>query len=81
MREFDITDEGLTAALTTVMPHLDEHQRLILAGSPAGIVGWGGIVAMADATEVSRSALQMVVTEIAAGVEAGARVHLQGAGR
>jgi len=39
VREFVLTDEGLTAMLTTVFPHLDERQRRILAGSTARSLG------------------------------------------
>ncbi len=67
--------------LTTVMPHLDERQRRIAAGSVARLVGRGGIVAVAEATGMSRSTVQKAVGEIDAGVEVSVRVRPPGAGR
>jgi len=55
--------------LATVMPHLDERQRRVLAGSTARVLGRGGIVAVAEATSMSRSTLQKAVAEIDAGIE------------
>jgi len=81
VREFVVTDEALAAMLTTVMPHLDERQRRIAAGSVARLVGRGGIVAVAEATGMSRSTVQKAVGEIDAGVEVSVRVRPPGAGR
>lgn len=67
--------------LTTVMAHLDERQRRIVAGSAARLVGRGGIVAVAEGTGMSRSTVQKAVGEIDAGVEVSARVRPAGAGR
>jgi transposase len=81
VREFVVNDEALAAMLTTVMPHLDERQRRIAAGSVARLVGRGGIVAVAEATGMSRSTVQKAVGEIDAGVEVSVRVRPPGAGR
>lgn len=81
MRSFAVTDEGLQAMLATVMPHLDERQRRILAGSTARLLGRGGIVSVAEATGMSRSTLQKAVGEVDAGVEVSTRIRLPGAGR
>jgi transposase len=81
VREFVVTDEGLTTLLTTVMPHLDERQRRVLAGSAARSLGRGGIAAVAEATGMSRSTVQKAVGEIDAGVEVSDRVRPPGAGR
>jgi len=67
--------------LGRVMPHLDERQRRIVAGSAARLVGRGGIAAVAEATEMSRSTVQKAVGEIDAGVEVTDRVRPPGAGR
>lgn len=67
--------------LATVMPHLDERQRRILAGSTARLLGRGGIVSVAEATGMSRSTLQKAVGEVDAGVEVSTRIRLPGAGR
>jgi hypothetical protein len=81
VREFVVTDEGLAAMLGNVLPHLDERQRRILAGATATVLGRGGIVAVAEASGMSRSTLQKAVGEIAAGVEVSGRVRPPGAGR
>lgn len=81
MREFVVSDESLTTLLSTVMPHLDERQRRILAGATARSVGRGGIVAVAEATGMSRSTVQTAVGEIDAGVEPSGRVRAPGGGR
>ena len=67
--------------LTTVMEHLDERQRRILAGSAARSVGRGGVAAVAEATGMSRSTVSKAVAEIDAGVEVSARVRAPGSGR
>ena len=79
VREFVVTDEGLTTMLATVMPHLDERQRRVLAGSTARVLGRGGIVAVAEATSMSRSTLQKAVAEIDAGIEPFDRLRAPGA--
>jgi hypothetical protein len=81
VREFVVTDEGLTTMLATVMPHLDERQRRVLAGSAARALGRGGIVAVAEATSMSRSTLQKAVAEVDAGIEPSDRLRSPGAGR
>ena len=67
--------------LGRVMPHLDERQRRIVAGSAARLVGRGGIAAVAEAAEMSRSTVQKAVGEIDAGVTPSSRVRPPGAGR
>ncbi len=67
--------------MTVCLEHLDERQRRIVAGSLARALGYGGIVAVADATGMSRSTVQKAVGEIDAGVEVSVRVRPPGAGR
>jgi transposase len=64
-----------------VLPHLDERQRRLLAGSVARLVGRGGIAAVAETASMSRSTVQRAVSEIDAGIEVTARVRGPGAGR
>lgn len=66
---------------TRVMPHLNERQRRIVAGSAARALGRGGIAAVAEATGMSRSTVQNAVAEVDAGVEVTERVRPPGAGR
>jgi hypothetical protein len=53
----------------------------VLAGSAARVLGRGGIVAVAEATSMSRSTLQKAVAEIDAGIEPFDRLRAPGAGR
>ena len=74
MREFVVTDAGLASLFAAVLPHLDERQRRIVAGAAERSLGRGGIAAVAEATEMSRSTVQKAVGESTrrGGVGAGA---------
>ena len=81
MREFVVSGEALASLFATVLPHLDERQRRIVAGAAARSLGRGGIAAVAEAAGISRSTVQKAVGEIDAGVEVSVRVRPPGAGR
>lgn len=81
VREFVVDQESLAGALTTVMVHLDERQRRVLAGATARALGRGGIVAVAEATGMSRSTVQAAVAQVDAGVAPSDRVRAPGGGR
>jgi len=81
VREFVVGEESVTAFGSTVMPHLDERQRRIVAGAAARLLGRGGIVTVAEATGMSRSTVQSAVGQVDAGVEVSARVRAPGGGR
>ncbi len=81
MREFLLGGEALAAFFARVSPHLDERQRRVLAGSMARALGRGGIVAVAEATGMSRSTLQAAVSQVDAGIEVSDRVRAPGGGR
>jgi transposase len=81
VREFTVDGEALGAMFKNVLPHLDERQRRIFAGATARALGRGGIAAVAEAAEMSRSTLQKAVGEIDAGLEVSARIRPPGAGR
>src|SRR5712691_535178 len=63
------------------MPHLNERQRRVLAGTTARVLGRGRIVSVSEATGMSRSTLGDAVAEVDAGVEPSVRVRRPGAGR
>src|SRR2546426_929949 len=63
------------------MPHLDERQRRVLAGTTARVLGRGGIISVCEATGMSRSTLGDGVAEVDAGVESSVRVRRPRAGR
>jgi transposase len=81
VREFVVDDGALTTFFETVLPHLDERQRRILAGGTARALGRGGIAAVAKAASMSRSTLQKAVGEVDVGVEVSDRIRPPGAGR
>ncbi len=81
MREFVVGDDDLVTLFARVNPHLDERQRRVLAGSVARGLGRGGIVAVAEATGMSRSTLQGAVAQIDEGIEVSDRVRAPGGGR
>jgi transposase len=62
-------------------PHLNERQRRLWAGVESQSYGWGGIVAVARATGMSRSTVQTAVNEVDSGVEVDDRVRQRGGGR
>ncbi len=81
MREFVVGGEDLATFFSRVNPHLDERQRRVLAGSIARALGRGGIVAVAEATGMSRSTVQGAVAQIDGGIEVSDRVRAPGGGR
>ena len=81
MREFVVSDDDLGTLFARVNPHLDERQRRVLAGSVARGLGRGGIVAVAEATGMSRSTVQGAVAQIDEGMEVSDRVRAPGGGR
>lgn len=66
---------------TRVMPHLNERQRRIVAGSAARALGRGGIAAVSEAAGMSRSTVQNAVGEVDAGFAVSERIRPPGAGR
>ena len=76
-----VDDEELATFFGRVNPHLDERQRRVLAGSMARALGRGGIVAVAEATGMSRSTLQAAVAQVDEGMEVTDRVRAVGGGR
>lgn len=76
-----VTEENLARKLSTVMPHLDERQRRIVAGAEARALGRGGIALVARVTGMSRSTLQKAVAEVDSGVASTTRVRGPGGGR
>jgi hypothetical protein len=73
--------ERLAGFFGSVLPHLDERQRRLVAGLGARMLGRGGITAVATATSMSRSTVRKAVGEVDAGVEVSARIRSPGAGR
>ncbi len=76
----DVTGEELSEFFLTVMPHLNEVQRRVVAGSMARAIGRGGKTAVAEASGLSRNTVIKAQAEVEAGIEPTARLRAAGAG-
>jgi hypothetical protein len=63
--------EGLARFFSTVLPHLNEVQRRMVAGAMAGALGRGGKSAVAEASGMSRNTVIKAEREVTAGLERG----------
>src|SRR3982751_6769513 len=77
----DHVDEGLTAKLRAVLPHLDERQRRLLLGAEAWVLGHGGIRRVARAAGVAEGTVSRGVSELEAGEAPLGRTRRAGGGR
>jgi Rhodopirellula transposase DDE domain len=78
---FTVTDESLSFFFEAVLPHLDERQRRIVAGTVARTLGHGGVKAVAVASGLSSSTVQDGALAVDGGIEPSDRVRALGAGR
>jgi hypothetical protein len=76
----EVSGEELERFFSTVMPHLNEVQRRVVAGAMAVAVGRGGKTAVADASGLSRNTVIKGQAEVEAGVAPSDRQRLPGAG-
>jgi transposase len=72
--------EDLERFFSTVMPHLNEVQRRVVAGAMARALGRGGKTAVAEASGLSRNTVIKAQGEIEAGLEPSSRQRAPGAG-
>jgi transposase len=70
----------LSEFFSTVMPHLNEVQRRVVAGAMARALGRGGKTAVADASGMSRNTVTKAEAEVVAGVAPSDRLRVVGAG-
>ena len=77
----EVGEEALAAMFAVVSPHLDERQRRLLAGAQARALGRGGIAAVARASGMARSTVELGTAEIDQGAVPAGRVRRPGAGR
>jgi len=70
----------LSEFFSTVMPHLNEVQRRVVAGAMARALGRGGKTAVADASGMSRNTVTKAEAEVVAGVAPSDRLRAVGAG-
>ncbi len=76
----EITSEGLSGFFSTVMPHLDERQRRVVAGAMVEALGRGGQARVVEASGMSSSTVNTATREVRAGVEPSDRTRAPGAG-
>ena len=74
------TSGELAEFFGAVMPHLNEVQRRVVAGSMARALGWGGKSAVAAASKMSRNTVIKAQGEVEAGIEPSDRLRAPGAG-
>jgi transposase len=76
----EATGEELRQFFSTVMPHLNESQRRVVAGAMARALGRGGKTAVAQASGMSRNTVIRAQAEVEAGRAPSERVRAPGAG-
>jgi transposase len=81
MGGFEVTREMLAAKFESILPHLDERQRRLLAGAEARALGRGGIRLVAEAAGVREATVSLGASELEAGAEPLGRARRPGGGR
>jgi transposase len=76
----EVSGEELERFFSTVMPHLNEVQRRVVAGAMARAIGRGGKTVVADASGLSRNTVIKAQAEVEAGIEPSVRQRAPGAG-
>ena len=72
--------EELARFFTTVLPHLNEMQRRVIAGAMSQSLGRGGKSAVAEASGMSRNTVIKAEREVGDGVEPSSRQRALGGG-
>jgi transposase len=72
--------EELARFFSTVLPHLNEAQRRVVAGAMAVTLGRGGKTAVAEASGMSRNTVIRAEREVASGKEPSVRQRAKGGG-
>lgn len=72
--------DELARFFTTVLPHLNELQRRVVAGAMAVELGRGGKSAVAEASGMSRNTVIKAEREVVAGIEPSDRLRAPGGG-
>lgn len=62
-------ESALSAKFAVLLPHLDEHQRRLVLGAEARVLGHGGIKVVARAAGVSAVTVSKGAAELEAGGE------------
>ena len=77
----DVDGETLREFFNSVLPHLNEKQRKIVAGAMVGILGRGGKTAVAEASGMSRNTVIDAHRKVRDGIEISDRQRAPGGGR
>jgi transposase len=73
--------QELQSKWNTLMRHLDERQRRLLAAAEARVLGYGGISLVAEASGLSRTTIHRALEELDAPALPGGRARQVGGGR
>ena len=73
--------QELQTKWNTLMRHLDERQRRLLAAAEARVLGYGGISLVAEASGLSRTTIHRALEELDAPPLPGGRARQAGGGR
>jgi transposase len=76
----ELSGEGLSGFFETVLPHLNERQRRVVAGAMAEALGRGGQARVVEASSMSSSTIAKAVAEVRVGVEPSDRQRARGGG-
>jgi len=76
----EVSRDELARFFTTVLPHLNEVQKRVVAGAMAQGLGHGGKSAVADASGMSRNTVIKAEREVVAGIEPSDRQRALGGG-
>jgi hypothetical protein len=76
----EVSREELARFFSTVLPHLNEVQRRVVAGAMAAGLGRGGKSAVADASGLSRNTVIKAEREVVEGIEPSERQRALGGG-
>ena len=76
----EVSREELARFFTTVLPHLNEVQRRVVAGAMAAGLGRGGKSVVAEASGMSRNTVIKAEREVSVGIEPSDRQRAVGGG-
>lgn len=76
----ELSSEGLATFFDTVLPHLNEKQRRVVAGAMVVALGRGGQARVAEASGMSTSTVNTATRQVRAGIEVSDRQRDEGGG-
>ncbi len=76
----ELSPEGLGEFFGTVLPHLNEKQRRVVAGAMVVALGRGGQARVVEASGMSSSTVNTATQQVRAGIEPSGRQRVPGAG-